>query len=387
MATHDRKSTPSFAPRQPVRLALCITELEVGGAERCLAELALRLDPDRFAVIVYSLAARPANEERSLVPKLEAAGIEVHCLGGRGTFDAPAVAWTLARLLKRQRAEVVQTFLFHANLIGRFAALWAGAPYVVAGLRVAEKQKRWHLALDRWTSRRVDRYVAVSQSVATFAQREAGLPAERIVVIPNGIDTQTVDAATPADLAGVGIRPGRRAVTYIGRLDPQKGLHELIAHANDWLARLPEHDLLLAGEGPQRAELEALTRQLGLGDRIRFAGWQSDVPAILRASEILILPSRWEGMPNALLEAMACRLPVVAMDVEGVGELLGPNRDEQTAPAGDMQVFSDKLVAIASSAELRARLGAENRRRVETSFTLDAMVAAYAALYDALVGR
>ena len=387
MATPDRKSTPLSSARRPVRLALCITELEVGGAERCLAELALRLAPNRFAVAVYSLAPRPANDERSLVPKLEAAGIEVHCLSGRGAFDAPAVAWKLARLLRRQRAEIVQTFLFHANLVGRFAAKWAGAPYVVAGLRVAEKQKRWHLTLDRWTSRWVDRYVAVSRSVATFSQREAGLPAERIAVIPNGVDTQLFDAAPPADLAELGIRPGRRVLTYVGRLDPQKGLHELLAQANGWLARLPEHDLLLAGEGPQRAELEALTRRLGLVDRIRFAGWRSDVPAILRASEILLLPSRWEGMPNALLEGMACRLPVAAMDVEGVGELLGENRDEQTAPAGDMQVFADKLVAIASSAELRARLGAENRRRVEASFTLDAMAAAYAALYDELVGR
>jgi glycosyltransferase involved in cell wall biosynthesis len=370
-----------------VRLALCITELEIGGAERCLAELALRLAPDRFTVAVYSLGPRPANDERSLVPKLEAAGIEVHCLGGRGTFDAPAVAWKLARLLKRQRPEIVQTFLFHANLIGRFAAKWAGAPYVVAGLRVAEWQKCWRLALDRWTSRLVDRYVAVSQSVAAFSQREAGLPAERIAVIPNGIDTRAIDSAPPANLAELGIRPGRRALTYIGRLDPQKGLDELIAHSQAWLARLPEHDLLLVGEGPQRAELEALTRGLGVADRIWFAGWQSDVPAILRASELLLLPSRWEGMPNALLEAMACRLPVVAMDVEGVGELLGENRDEQTAPAANMQVFADKLVAIATSAELRARLGAENRRRVETSFTLDAMAAAYAALYDELVGR
>jgi glycosyltransferase involved in cell wall biosynthesis len=366
---------------------LCITELEVGGAERCLAELALRLDPARFAVAVYSLAPRPANDERSLVPKLEAAGIEVHCLNGRGALDAPAVAWKLARLLKRQRAEIVQTFLIHANLIGRIAARWAGAPHVVAGLRVAEKQRRWHLALDRWTSRWVDRYVAVSRSVATFSQREAGLPAERITVIPNGVDTQLYDAASPADLVELGIRPGRRMLTYVGRLDPQKGLQQLIAQANAWLARLPEHDLLLAGEGPQRAELEALTRSLGLDDRIRFAGWRGDVPAILRASRILLLPSRWEGMPNVLLEAMACRLPVVAMDVEGVSELLGPNREEQTAPAGNMQVFVEKLVAIASSAELRARLGAENRRRVEASFTLDAMAAAYAALYEGLVGR
>lgn len=359
----------------------------MGGAERCLAELALRLDRDRFAVVAYALGPRPADDERSLVPRLEAAGVEVHCLGGRGVFDAPAVAWKLARLLKRQRPDIVQTFLFHANLVGRLAARWAAAPRVVAGIRVAERDRRWHLVLDRWTSQLVDRYVAVSQSVAAFSQSEANLPGERIVVIPNGIDVQAFDAAAPADLAEFGIRPGRRAATYVGRLDRQKGLRELIAHSKDWLERLPEHDLLLAGDGPQREELEALVQRLGLGERIRLAGWLKNVPAILRASEMLLLPSRWEGMANAMLEAMACRLPIVAMDVEGVGELLGPNTGDQTAPAGNMQVFADKIVAIAGSAELRARLGAENRRRVEESFTLDAMVARYAALYDELLGR
>lgn len=372
--------------RPPVRIALCITELEVGGAERCLAELALRLDRGRYAVVVYSLGPRPANDERSLVPKLESAGIEVCCLGGRRALDAPRVAWKLARRLKAQRAEIVLTFLFHANLLGRIAARWAGSPHVVSGIRVAERERRWRLLLDRWTWRLVDRYVAVSQSVAAFSQRAGGLPAERIEVIPNGVDLAVFDAATPADLTEFGMAPGRRAATYVGRLDRQKGLDELLAQAPDWLQRLPDFDLLLVGDGPQRAELESLALRLGLGERIRFAGWRPDVPAILRASELLLLPSRWEGMPNAVLEAMACRLPVVAMDVEGVSELLGPQRDEQTAPAGEMQLFVETLVAIASSAELRARLGAENRRRVEQAFTLDAMVAAYAALFDELAG-
>lgn len=370
-----------------MRIALCITELEVGGAERCLAELALRLDRSRFAVAVYSLGSRPIDDERSLVPKLESAGIEACCLGGRRALDAPRIAWKLARRLKAQRAEIVLTFLFHANLIGRFAARWAGSPHVVSGIRVAERESRWHLSLDRWTSRLVDRYVAVSQSVAAFSEREGGLPRERIVVIPNGVDIAIFDAAAPADLTELGLGRSRRTATYIGRLEPQKGLEALIASSKAWLERLPDHDLLLVGDGPQRKELESLVLRLGLDERVRFAGWRRDVPAILRASEMLLLPSRWEGMPNVVLEAMACRLPIVAMDVEGVGELLGPQRGEQTAPAGDLQVFAEKLFAIASSADLRARLGAENRRRVEQAFTWDAMVAAYAALFDELVGR
>ena len=370
-----------------MRIALCITELEIGGAERALAELALRLDRSRFAAVVYALAPRPRNDERSLAPKLEAAGVETCCLGGRRALDAPRIAYKLARRLKAQRAEILLSFLFHANLIGRLAARFSATPHVVSGIRVAERARRWHLRLDRWTSRLVDRYVAVSQSVAEFSQREAGLPRDRMTVIPNGVDMAVFADASPADLSELGLARGRRAATYVGRLAAQKGLDELIASAKTWLERLPEHDLLIVGDGPQRGELESLALRLGLGERVRFAGWRRNVPEILKASEMLLLPSRWEGMPNAVLEAMACRLPVVSMDVEGVGELLGPERAEQTAPAGNLQVFAEKLLAIASSAELRARLGAENQRRAEKTFSLDAMVAAYAAMFDELAGR
>ena len=372
----------------PVRLALCITELDIGGAERCLAELALRLDRRQFSVAVYSLGPRGGDGGRSLVPKLEAAGIEVHCLGGRGASDAPRTVRRLARLLKTQQAEILQSFLFHANFIGRIAARWAGVPHVVSGIRVAERHARWHLRLDRWTARLVEAYVAVSESVAEFSRGEGGVSAERLTVIPNGVDAARFDAAAPLDLRELGIPAGRRAVTYVGRLEPQKGLDDLISRARDWLDLLPGHDLLLVGDGPQRGELEDLAGRLGLSGRVRFAGWRGNVPEILRASEILVLPSRWEGMPNVLLEAMACRLPVVAMNVEGVAEALGAeNLDAQTAPAGDFHVFAEKLGAIASSQALAARLGDENRRRVEEKFTLDAMVGAYAALFRRLAGR
>jgi glycosyltransferase involved in cell wall biosynthesis len=367
---------------------LCITELDVGGAERCLAELALRLDRRQFSVVVYSLGSPATDDGRSLVPKLKAAGLEVHCLGGRRASDAPRTTRKLARLLKSQQAEILQSFLFHANFIGRIAARWAGVPQVVSGIRVAERQARWHLRLDRWTARFVEAYVAVSESVAEFSRREGGLPQEKLTVIPNGVDVGLFDAASPIDLSELGIVADRRTVIYVGRLEPQKGLREFISRSRDWLDPLPGHDLLLVGEGPQRGELEDLVRRLGLAERIRFAGWRGDVPEILRASEIMVLPSRWEGMPNVLLEAMACRLPVVAMNVEGVAEALGPeNLAAQTVPPGDLHVFAEKLRAIASSGELASRLGAENRRRVEQQFTLDRMVAAYAALFQRLVRR
>ena len=161
-----------------LRLALCITELEPGGAERALVRLATGLDRERFEPVVYCLAGQPAHDRASLVESLEEAGVETHCLDGRGARNAMSVLRRLTRLFRAHRPHVVQTFLFHANLLGRIAARRAGVPRVVCGIRVAERRGRWRLWADRWTSGWVDMNVCVSQAVADFS-RSFGRPARR----------------------------------------------------------------------------------------------------------------------------------------------------------------------------------------------------------------
>jgi glycosyltransferase involved in cell wall biosynthesis len=369
-----------------LRLALCITELEPGGAERALVQLAQGLDRNRFDPIVYCLAPRPPQQDSSLVAALENAGIETSFLDARGTWSSLSVLNRLTRLFKLQRPHIVQTFLFHANAIGRIAARRAGVPRVVCGIRVAERRGRWRLWADRWTSRWVDVNVCVSQAVADFSRARGGLAEERLIVIPNGIDVAIFDEAAAADLHSLGLPRGRRAIAFVGRLDEQKGLPWLLEHAPLWLSRLDRHDLLIVGRGPQRAMLEALARQSGMGRRVHFAGWRDDIATILKASDLLVLPSAWEGMPNVVLEAMAAGRPVVATDVEGVRELLGPAAEAQVVRQGDAESFASKLVAIAGDAVLASQLGAANRRRAEERFSLSAMLAAYQDLYERLAG-
>lgn len=365
-----------------MRLALCITELEPGGAERALVQLALGLDRTRFEPVVYCLAARPPKKDAMLVEALEAAGVAVHFLGARGAWDALSALRQLTRHFKLQRPHLVQSFLFHANMLGRIAARRAGVPHVVCGIRVAEHRGRWRLWADRVTARKVDVNVCVSQAVADFSRTQGGLAQERLVVIPNGIDVRTFDQTVAVDLTALGLPPGRRAITFVGRFDEQKRVHWMLEHAHQWLGQLDQHDLLIVGRGPQRELLEETARQRGIGRRVHFAGWRNDVAGILKASDLLVLPSAWEGMPNVVLEAMAAGKPVVATDVEGVRELLGPVADAQVVPPGDAESFAVKLVAIAGDPALASQLGAANRRRVEERFSLGAMITAYQQLYD-----
>ena len=367
-----------------LRIALCITDLEVGGAERTLVELATRLDRDRIEPVVYCLKPRPEAEQASCVPTLGRAQVQAHFLGARRGWQFPSVIRRLRQLLAEQKPDLVQTFLFHANIVGRIAARRAGVGRVVSGIRVAEGLCRWHLWADRLTEGLVDRHVCVSQAVARFSARRAGLPTERLVVIPNGIDAGAYPASQPADLQSCGIRAGRRLVTYVGRLDRQKGVRWLVETAPDWLSRLPDCDLLLVGKGPEGPALKRLCEKHGISERVRFAGWRPDVPAILAASALLVLPSQWEGMPNVVLEAMASRLPVLATDVEGVRELLGDEADPQTVPYEETEAFVQKLVALMSDRELARQLGQRNRRRVESELTLGRMVRAYQDLWESL---
>jgi glycosyltransferase involved in cell wall biosynthesis len=369
-----------------IRVALCITELDIGGAERCLTELAVRLDRSRFSPVVYSLGPPPADEEASCVPALRAAGVEVHFLGGRSIWQFPAVVCRLKRLLLAQRPHVIQTFLFHANILGRIAARRAGVGAVVSGVRVAERAAGWHLRLDRFTDRWVDRYVCVSRSVADFSAIVAGLPPEKLVVIPNGVDLEKYPAPKAADLRQFGIAADRRAVVFVGRLEWQKGVDWLLEMSPRWLAELPDCDLLFVGEGPLRGTLEAACRSLGIADRVHFAGRRADVPEILASASLVVLPSVWEGMPNVVLEAMASCRPVLATDVEGVRELLGGGDDaeRQTVRHGDTPAFVEKLVAMLRDPALTDRLGRANRRRAETDFDIARAVSAYEKLWESL---
>lgn len=367
-----------------LRVALCITDLDVGGAERALVELVTRVDRNRIDPVVYCLKPRPEADEASCLPLLCEAGVTVHFLNARRSWRALSVIRRLRRLLADQEPDLVQTFMFHANLVGRIAARRAGVGPVVAGVRVAEHGCRWHLWADRLTAGLVQRHVCVSQAVARFSADRGGLPAERLVVIPNGIDAGAYPASRLAELDSCGVGAGRRLVTYVGRLDRQKGVRWLVEAASRWLNRLPDCDLLLVGKGPDRTALELLCEEHGISKRVRFAGWRGDVPAILAASTLLVLPSRWEGMPNVVLEAMASRLPVLATDVEGVRELLGDETGPQTVLYGDTEAFVEKLVALMSDSELARQLGRKNRLRVETEFRLDRMVGAYQDLWESL---
>jgi starch synthase (maltosyl-transferring) len=368
-------------PERPLGVALVITDLDVGGAERALTTLAARLKPARWRVGVFGLGG-PGR----LAEVVRQAGVPCDCLGVSRRNPLQAVV-RLARRLRRFAPDLVQSFLFHANLASRLAAPWAGRPWVVGGLRVAERQRRWHLVLDRLTERLAAGSVCVSRGVLRFSRDVAALDPARLIVIPNGIDPAPYDAAEPVPRAAIGVPDDAHLAVSVGRLDPQKGLPDLLAAAEWVIARRPGWYLVLAGDGADRDWLLGqLAERPALRDRVRWLGHRDDVPGLLKSADVLVHASRWEGMPNAVLEAMAARRPVVGTAVEGTEDLVVPGQTGWLVPPHDITALSQALIDAADSPERCRRYGEAARLRAEREFSLDETVAAYERLWAGLLG-
>lgn len=366
------------------RLAFLITSLYKGGAETQLVRVATAMAARGWQVEILTLMDR-----NDFAPTLAAAGVGVHSLGvARGSYD-PRALTRLVRLLRESRPTLLCTFLFHANVLGRVAGRLAGVPVVVSSIRNAVFGAWWADLLMRWT----DGLAAVTTTNSELAGR--ALRARRVVsparlrIMPNGIE---VGAPPPADADRAALRaelglPREGTVWLsVGRLEPQKA-HDVALHAVARLVREGRSThLLIVGEGAQLAALEELRASLGLEERVSFLGYRNDVDALMRAADGLLMASRWEGLPNVILEALVAGLPVVATDVGGVRELVEDGVSGLVVPAGDPAALAAALARLMDKTptERRAFVTA-GRAHVLERYALDQVMERWDALFTELV--
>lgn len=363
----------------PERIAFCITELDDGGAERALWQIVRRLDHDVWDPFVICLSGNGP-----LVAKFQQLGIPVHCLG-LTKWNVPLVLWRLRRLLSREQPRLLQTWLYHASILGRIAGRWAKVPVIVAGIRVAERRSRWRLWLDRTTARWVTRHVCVSEGVAEFTADVGGIPRDRLLVIPNGVDAARFRDARLASLAEFGWDEHANVVLFVGRLDEQKDPQLLIGAFGELAETHPEARLLLVGDGPLRSSLQGMVAERELTSRVHFAGRRDDVPSLMRAAGVLALSSRWEGMPNVVLEALVAGLRVVSTHVEGLDELVSRGLPVQIVGVGDRAEFAKALKLASGSPAISPEEAHASQAMISKEFTWDVVAATYAKLYQELL--
>ena len=362
-----------------MRIDLLITELDTGGAEKCCAELAIFLARRGHRVRIIALGPRPPASKDSLVKLLESNRIELHFLGGKKWWMLLRVFLKLKKLLKIDRPDIVQSFLWHANVVAAWIVPSLRIP-LFAGIRVVEPRVSRH-ALDRWAASRSTKTICVSQSVADWCIQTERIDASKLIVIPNGIAIKTDKRAIQSDSHAV--PDDAKVLLFVGRLEIQKGIDVLIEQANRLLDRLPSHHLVVIGDGFMRHELNTLAEQ-GPRGRIHCLGQRNDVREWMARSELLLLPTRYEGMPNVILEAMIEGLPVVTTRVEGVVELLGDHSQQQSVAKEDWHAFFELAVTLANAQQSRNEMSAANRERAESEFALEKQLARYESLYTNL---
>jgi glycosyltransferase involved in cell wall biosynthesis len=359
-----------------------IPTLDRSGAEKQMVLLAAGLPRDRFRVEVAALT-RLGPLEADLL----AAGIPVLAIGKRHKLD-PVALNRLTRLMKERRYDVVQTWIFAANVYGRIAARRARVPVVLTAEMAVDLWKgRGHFLIDRRLARRTDLVIGNSRAVVDFYRDTVGIPSDRLELIRSGIADEEPPRVDPdAVRAELGLPGDAPLLLFAGRLYPQKRVLDLLK-ALDILQHVrPNLRTLIAGDGPLRAELEQFADAVELlkTRRVLFLGHRDDVPRLLAASDALVLPSEFEGLPNVVLEAMRFRKPVVATAAPGTTELVVDDQTGLLVPVGDSTGLARSLLRVVDDPGLRTRLGEAGRARVEQEFRADAMVDRFASLYERL---
>jgi glycosyltransferase involved in cell wall biosynthesis len=324
---------------------------------------------------VYCLAS-----PGSLLEDLADADVPVTCFGVRSQWNL-AVILELARELRKFRPALLQTWLYHANIAGRLAGWMAGVPRVVSGIRVAERRGRTRLWIDRLTRSLVDHHVCVSRSVAEFSMGSSRLSPAKTSVIHNGVDFDRFAKEKPADLTAFEISEGNHIVLFVGRLDHQKAPHVLL----DAFQQVEDSHLLFVGEGPLRVSLEKAAKDAGLVERVHFLGPRDDVPALMRAATCLVLPSRWEGLPNVILEAMAAGLPVVATDVDGSAELIENGETGFLVPSKSPSALGQAIEQIIRERDTANCVARAAQHVVSQEFAWQDTITAFDSLYESLI--
>lgn len=384
-AAQTPMSLPSHRPR--LRILHVITDLEIGGAENILLQTVRYQKAAGHDVTVCSL--RPdgpmAAAIREVCPLLNT---------GMGHALTPLAFWRLARLMKRGRYDVAHGSLFQANLATRLAARLAGIPVNITSMHTYYSRFRWyHFLADRWTARWADGITGVSDAVCRFSVEQEKLPAHKVRTLRNGLDLSrfqsTTDYQTRRDTMrkALGYARADVVICVTARLHEKKGHTYLFQAVERLRPRYPQVRVLVVGDGPHRATLEAECQERGLSEVVRFLGMRQDVADLLAASDMFVLPSLLEGLPTVLLEAMVMRCPVVATLVGGTAEIVEDGVHGLLVPPAQVEALASALERVMTDGRLRAALIEAGYQRVLTEFSFEHMMQETEALYYTYLAR
>lgn len=355
-----------------------IDRLPPDGAERLIAEVI----KNRSSELHYRVLCLVEGGE--LVAEIERAGVPVDVLGKRGKIDLGLIS-RAAAYFRQHRATVVHTHLFTADTWARLAAKLAGVPCIVS---TAHSVNSWkgpaHKVIDWLMTALTERVVACSQTVEQSLRRQ-WIPARKILTVPNGIDLARIDAEAPADLEPYRQRADAPVWCVVGRLCEAKGHSDLLQALSRYRDSGGVFSCVFVGEGELQGELESRIANLGLQSQVHLLGWHPSAIGFIKAADALLMPSRWEGLPMTLLEAMAAGTPVLATAVGGIPDVVEHGVNGLLYPAGDTDALCEQLATLQGQPARVAEMAAAANQHARRHYSAAQVARDYERLYSEYV--
>lgn len=367
---------------RPLTVALTDEVDGAGGAEVLLVQLGEELRKRGHTVI----PVLPTPKIGWLQEQFRERGFEQETYTISRPLDLSCLR-QLREIFRRRKIDVVHSHEFTMAVYGTAAAASLRIPHVITmhGNQQMTARARRRVAL-RWAFRNSSSVVAVSADTTRHLEESLGVEPGVIRTIPNGVPRRFGDPAPVK--RELGLEDGEVVLLAVGSLVERKGHHILIralARISDQPA-MPAWRLLIAGVGEEEGNLRALVEKVGLGHRIAILGHREDIPALQEAADVFVMPSLWEGLPLAILEAMFAANPVLASRTSGIPEAITHGKEGLLVPPGDEEALASALAELLQNAEMRSSLGAAAQARALANFTVERMTSDYEQLYSQPLG-
>ena len=363
------------------RLLHLIDHLGSGGAQEALLSLLKYFDRRRFQVEVATLHGQGHYWE-----SCRQLGVPLHSLSPHKYL--PLYLPRLCRLLQTGKFDLIHCHLAASSLIAPPLAALLGVPFIFNYDHndMYRAQQKLRLLLDRLANGLTDHIVAVSASTRDFLIRQEGVPAEKITLIYNGVDLERFQPAPDAAPRAAwrrawGLPEYAPVVAGVGRLRPQKNFPLFLRAAREVLREIPQANFVIAGEGPDRGDLENLARDLGIAPQVHFLGYVSEMAALYAAVDVLLMTSLAEGTPLTVLEAMAMGVPVVATRVDGMAEVLEDGVDAYLVSLGDVAACAQRTCRLLQDQALARRFSQAGRSKVRDHYSAVSMTRQVEKIY------
>jgi len=361
-----------------------ISKLPIGGVENQLLLVLKNYSREKFQPFVCSL-----SDKGEIGEEIEKIGIKVFALNKLNhTFDYSIIR-EICNIIKREKIQIVRTHQYHANFYGRIAAKICKVPCIVASVHnVYTRDKKVHRRIiNRFLASFTDKIIAVSEEVKRNILKYDKIPEDKIQVIYNGVDLDAFHESFDKDQIKnkLGINPNVPVIGTVGRLNEQKGHIYLLQAILKLKNKFPDIKVLIVGDGPLMEELKSFANSSGLSNNVIFTGFRKDIPALLSIMDIFVFPSLWEGLGNALIEAMAAGKAIIASNLTPINEVIDSDGLGILVPPKDINAISESITFLLKNRDIAENMGILVKNKAFTCFSIKNTVKLYEELFEKIL--